>query len=101
MLRKAWVLSSLSFIFLYPSLPRIPAILRFITPSRLRICPPGEKIEVWIPAAHSDAYQEVKIVSAKGDLPLKKTRESKFGNEIYYAETVPRSPSCTSKSNMT
>ena len=52
----------------------------------------GEKIKVWIPAAHSDAYQEVKIISAKGDLPLQKTRELKYGNEIYYAETDPAKP---------
>ncbi|HLW84313.1 MAG TPA: transglutaminase-like domain-containing protein [Candidatus Sulfotelmatobacter sp.] len=49
--------------------------------------PAGKKIRIWIPAAQSDAYQEVRIASAKGDLDLKKTRESKFGNEIYYAET--------------
>jgi len=48
--------------------------------------PAGKKVRLWIPAAHSDAYQEVKIVSAKGDLPLKRTRESKFGDEIYFAE---------------
>jgi transglutaminase-like putative cysteine protease len=48
--------------------------------------PSGKKVRVWIPAAQSDAYQEVKIVSAKGDLPLKTTSESKFGNEIYFAE---------------
>ena len=42
----------------------------------------GEKVRVWIPAAHSDAFQEVKVTSAKGDLPLKKTHESKYGNEI-------------------
>ena len=48
--------------------------------------PTGKKVRVWIPAAHSDAYQEVKIVSAKGDLPLKTTSESKYGNEIYFAE---------------
>jgi len=29
----------------------------------------------------------VKIVSAKGDLPVKKTRESKYGDDIYFAET--------------
>ena len=28
-----------------------------------------------IPAAQSDAYQEVRVVSAKGDLPLKKKDE--------------------------
>jgi transglutaminase-like putative cysteine protease len=49
--------------------------------------PAGKQVRIWIPAAHSDAYQEVKVISAKGDLPLKKTREPKFGNEIYFAET--------------
>jgi transglutaminase-like putative cysteine protease len=49
--------------------------------------PAGKKVQVWIPAAHSDDFQEVKVVSAKGDLALKKTRDAKFGNEIYYAET--------------
>ena len=48
--------------------------------------PAGKKVRIWIPAAQSDAYQEVKIVSAYGDLPLKKTREARFGNEIYFAE---------------
>jgi len=48
--------------------------------------PAGEKVRVWIPAAHSDNFQEVKIVSATGDLPLKKNHESKYGNEMYFAE---------------
>jgi len=46
----------------------------------------GKKVRVWVPAAQSDAYQEVRIISAKGDLPLKKTSESKYGNETYFAE---------------
>jgi transglutaminase-like putative cysteine protease len=50
--------------------------------------PTGKRVRVWIPAARSDAFQEVKIVSVKGDLALKKTRESKNGNEIYFAETT-------------
>jgi hypothetical protein len=49
---------------------------------------PGQKVRVWIPAAHSDDFQEVKVVSASGDLPLKKNHESKFGNEMYYAATA-------------
>ena len=49
--------------------------------------PSGKKVRIWIPAAQSDAWQEVKIISAKGDLPVKKTRESKYGDEIYFAET--------------
>src|SRR5713101_1849809 len=52
----------------------------------VRQVPAGERVRIWFPAAHSDPYQEVRVVSATGDLPLKKTRESRFGNEIYYAE---------------
>lgn len=47
----------------------------------------GDKVRVWIPMAHSDQFQQVRVVSANGDLSLKKTRESKYGNEIYYAES--------------
>ncbi len=47
---------------------------------------PGNKVRVWIPAAHSDAYQEVSVVSAHGDAPLKKTTEPKFGDQMFYAE---------------
>jgi hypothetical protein len=47
----------------------------------------GEKVRIWIPQAHSDAFQTVKVISATGDLPLKKTHESKYGNEMYYVET--------------
>src|SRR5215472_18209887 len=50
--------------------------------------PEGQKLRLWIPAAQTDAFQEVKIVSFTGDLPLKKTSESKLGNEILYAETA-------------
>ncbi len=49
--------------------------------------PAGEKVRVWFPAAHSDEFQEVKVLSENGDLKLKKTHESRFGNEMYYAES--------------
>jgi transglutaminase-like putative cysteine protease len=48
--------------------------------------PTGERLQVWIPAARSDDFQEVKVISANGDSKLKKTHESRFGNEMYYAE---------------
>ena len=48
--------------------------------------PAGEKVRIWIPQAHSDVFQIVQVVSATGDLPLKKAHESKYGNEMYYAE---------------
>ncbi|MGH9502457.1 MAG: transglutaminase-like domain-containing protein [Terriglobales bacterium] len=50
--------------------------------------PAGKRLRVWIPEAQSDEFQEVKVVSAGGDLGFRKTRESKFGNEIYYAQTA-------------
>jgi len=46
----------------------------------------GQPVRIWIPQAHTDSFQEVKVVSATGDLPLKKTHESRFGNEMFYAE---------------
>jgi transglutaminase-like putative cysteine protease len=49
--------------------------------------PVGERVRVWIPAAQSDAFQEVKVISATGSLPMKKTHESRFRNEMFYAET--------------
>ena len=49
--------------------------------------PLGKNVRVWIPAAHTDTFQEVKVVSAKGDLPLKTTREAKNGDEMYYIES--------------
>jgi transglutaminase-like putative cysteine protease len=48
--------------------------------------PAGQRVKIWFPQAHSDQFQEIKVISATGDLPLKKTRESKYGNEMYYAE---------------
>jgi transglutaminase-like putative cysteine protease len=54
--------------------------------------PAGEKVRIWIPAAHSDEFQEVKVISASGDLGLKKTHESRFGNEMYYAEVSKAKP---------
>lgn len=52
----------------------------------------GKKVRVWIPAAQSDAFQDVKVISTNGDLPLKTTRESKYGDEIYFAEGNARKP---------
>ena len=54
--------------------------------------PPGQKIRVWFPAARSDDFQDVKVTSASGDLPLKRTKEPRFGNEIYYGETSKSKP---------
>lgn len=46
---------------------------------------PGQKVEIWFPQAHSDDFQDVRIVSVNGDLPLKPMREAKYGDRLYYA----------------
>ncbi len=49
---------------------------------------PGERVRVWIPLAHSDAFQDVKVVSKSSDLPLKQVRQPEYGNEVLYAEAA-------------
>lgn len=45
----------------------------------------GKPIQVWFPAASTNRYQTVRVISAKGDLPLKITREKEYGDSIYFA----------------
>ena len=45
-----------------------------------------ERVRVWIPLAHSDAYQNVVVTSKSGDLPLKQVQQSEYGNQVLYAE---------------
>jgi transglutaminase-like putative cysteine protease len=87
MLRKLCVLSSLFLVFALCAVAQDSRHFTFHYAFTVRNLPAGKKVRIWIPAAQSDDYQEVKIISAKGDLPLKKTSESKYGNQIYYAET--------------
>jgi len=42
---------------------------------------------VWFPIAQSDQFQQVKIVSKSGDLPVKETSEPEYGNKLFYAHT--------------
>ncbi len=86
MLRKICVLSSLFFILVLSAFAQDSRHFIFHYAFTVKNLPAGKKVQIWLPAAQSDAYQEVRVVSAKGDLPLKKTREPKYGNEIYYAE---------------
>lgn len=92
MLRKACVLSSLCFALVLSLAAQDSRHFTFHYAFTVKNLSAGEKVKVWIPAAQSDAYQEVKVVSAKGDLPLQKTVESRYGNQIYYAETDSAKP---------
>ncbi|MGB8014095.1 MAG: transglutaminase-like domain-containing protein [Terriglobales bacterium] len=49
---------------------------------------PGDRVRVWIPLAHSDAFQDVRVASKSGDLPLKRVHQPEYGNEILYAEAA-------------
>jgi transglutaminase-like putative cysteine protease len=92
MLRKLCVLSSLLVAFALSAPAQDSRHFTFHYAFTVRNLPAGKRVRIWIPAAHSDAYQEVKIISAQGDLPLKKTTESKYSNNIYYAETTAAQP---------
>lgn len=88
MLRNVRILSSVLLAFAITSFAQESRHFTFHYAFTVKNVPAGKKVRIWIPAAPSDAYQEIKIISAKGDLPLKKTRESKHGNEIYFAEAA-------------
>lgn len=54
----------------------------------VRVTDPGRPLDVWFPMAHSDRYQQVKILSSKADLPLRETSENEYGNRMFYAHTA-------------
>ena len=87
MLRKLCVLSSL-FVLCLTATAQDSRHFTFHYAFTVKNLPARKKVRIWIPAAQSNRYQEVKIISAQGDMPLKKTRESKYGNEIFFAETA-------------
>jgi transglutaminase superfamily protein len=53
----------------------------------VRITNPGKPLDVWFPRAHSDPFQQVRIISTKADLPLRQTSEAEYGNKMFYAHT--------------
>ena len=64
-----------------------PRHFKFTYAFKVQNVPAGEKLRVWIPLAHTDDFQTVRVISATGDLKTKETRESRFGNRMLYAET--------------
>ena len=88
MLRKLCIFSSLLYVLSVVAFAQESRHFTFHYAFTVKSLSPGKKIRIWIPAAQSDAFQDVKVISAKGDLPLKKMRESKYGDELYFAETA-------------
>ena len=50
--------------------------------------PAGQQVRVWFPLAHTDAYQSVTVAARDGDLKLRQTEDSEYGNAILFAEDL-------------
>jgi transglutaminase-like putative cysteine protease len=49
--------------------------------------PSGAKlVRVWVPVAHTDEHQTVRLVNVKSPVQTRMTEESEYGNHILYAE---------------
>ncbi|HEX4953824.1 MAG TPA: transglutaminase domain-containing protein [Thermoanaerobaculia bacterium] len=47
--------------------------------------PPGAgKVEIWLPYAESDAYQEIVSAKVESTVPVEMTRDAKYGNSIVH-----------------
>jgi transglutaminase-like putative cysteine protease len=84
MLRQFLVLTVLTL----PSFAQTTRHFTFHYEFTVKRVTPGERLRVWIPLAHTDPFQDVKLVSREGDLPLKQAEQSEYGNEVLYAETA-------------
>jgi transglutaminase-like putative cysteine protease len=85
MLRRMLLLLLSSAVFASSALAENSRHFTFRYEFTVRDITPGERVRIWIPLAHSDQFQTVKVLSTTGDLPLKQTREREYGNEMLYA----------------
>ncbi|HKD81442.1 MAG TPA: transglutaminase-like domain-containing protein [Candidatus Angelobacter sp.] len=53
----------------------------------VRITDPGKPLDIWFPIAQSNEFQQVRIISRSGDLPLQEATEPEYGNKMFYAHT--------------
>lgn len=49
---------------------------------------PGKPLDVWFPIPQSDRFQQIKVISKSGDLPLEERREPEYGNKMFYAHAA-------------
>ena len=85
MLRRALFLLLLTALFAASASGEDSRQFTFRYEFTVRNITPGQRVRIWVPLAHSDQFQTVKVVSITGDLPLEQTREREYGNEILYA----------------
>jgi transglutaminase-like putative cysteine protease len=90
MLRKFSLPLSALFIISLGALAQAPKTRHFTFEYTftVRITDPGKPLDVWFPMAHSDQYQQIKILSQTADLPLEETYEPEYGNRMFHAHTA-------------
>lgn len=89
MLRRALVLLSATVLLsLAARAQSAPHHFTFRYSFTVKNVAPGQRLRVWIPLAHSDEWQQVRVLSQSGDLPLRPKREREYGNRLLYAETA-------------
>jgi len=83
------VLSSILFLLLSIAAHCQPKSRHFVFDYSftVRNTDPGKPLQIWFPMAASDRFQQVRIISKSGDLPLQQTREAEYGNQMFYAHT--------------
>lgn len=60
---------------------------RFTYSFTVKDIPSGTKlVRVWVPVAHTDEHQTVKLLDVKAPVQTRMTEESEYGNQILYAE---------------
>ncbi len=60
---------------------------RFTYAFTVKDIPSGTKaVRVWVPVAHTDDHQTVRLVNVKAPVQTQMTEESEYGNHILYAE---------------
>jgi transglutaminase-like putative cysteine protease len=60
---------------------------RFTYAFTVKDIPAGTKlVRVWVPVAHTDEHQSVRLVNVKAAVQTRMTEESEYGNHILYAE---------------
>jgi transglutaminase-like putative cysteine protease len=88
MLRKCVLLTAVPLLISASAVAQSTRHFTFHYAFTVKNVPQGQHVRVWFPAAQSDAYQDVKVISTTGDLPIKHLREKRFGDDIYYAESA-------------
>src|SRR6185369_8193486 len=61
---------------------------RFTYSFTVRDVPAGKPISIWFPEAVSDPWQDVKVISQSGDLPLRRTKDKQYGDAMFHAESA-------------